>query len=220
MSEYIDGYIQACKETIEKYDSPKWFVEFFETYHNQIQKLSGNKSAGNRTFLTTAFGNALPHLIPDISSKSLIVEPETQEHFRREVSLKEFIEIKNGDEFHNFLGRKRIDFVLKNKSGKLLLIEYKNTANFDSISSAAVQMSLIKKFCKKELTSKITTWSVSMFCGQSPDALGMLNEKLDRPIDEVFLGFRKWDSDRGFETPFDPKKFIALRTALIEFAKT
>jgi hypothetical protein len=215
MTAYIDGYIKACEETIEKYDSPKWFAAFFVDYLEQIRELSVDKSDGNRTFLTKAFGNAFNHLIPE----SGFVVATGNERFSREVSFKDFIDINVDNEFHNFLGRKRVDFVLKNASGKILLIEFKNTASFDSISSAATEMKLLRDFCKKELKPKITTWSISMFCGQSPDSLNLLSQHLGDSIDQIW-SFRKWDSGRGFETPFDPKQFIVLRTALIAFSKT
>ena len=221
-STYTQGYITACDETLAKYTAPAWFVSFFETYREGLINSSVDKSNGNRNFLTNAFADALQYLLP---AKGLEVftnkkgKKDTDNFFKRENSFKELIEQKEGDEFYDFLSRKRMDFFLRNNNGKILIIEFKNTANFDTISSAATEMKLLRDFLRKDLQAQVTTWSISMFCGQSPDSLDLLNKHLDKPIDKIWT-FRKWDSDRKFETPFDVKKFIELRTALINFSKS
>lgn len=207
-SEYTQGYITACDETLMKYDAPNWFVSFFETYREGLKNSFTDKSNGDRNFLTRAFADALHKLLPEGLEAQLC----------RETAFKEFIEAKGNEEFYNFLARKRIDFLLRNENGHILIIEFKNTANFDSISSAATEMKLFRDHLKENLKTKVTTWTISMFCGQSPESLKLLNIHLGESIDEIWT-FRKWDSDRGFETPFDVKNFIALRTALLEFSK-
>ena len=218
-STYTQGYITACDETLAKYTAPAWFVDFFNAYRKGLVDSSVNKSTGNRNFLTNAFANALKHLLPAKGFEIFTDKEDATNSFRREVSFKEFIEQKENEEFYNFLSRKRVDFFLKNTSGKILVIEFKNTANFDTISSAATEMKLFRDHLKKGLQSQVTTWTISMFCGQSPDSLHLLNEHLGKSIDQIWA-FRKWDSSRGFETPFDVKKFIELRTAFIDFSKS
>lgn len=217
-SKYTEGYITACDETLKKYDAPNWFVSFFETYREGLKNSSTDKSNGNRNFLTNAFADALHNLLPAKGFEVVTSRKGIEEQFSRETPFKEFIEARENIEFYEFLARKRIDFLLKNKNGEILIIEFKNTASFDSISSAATEMKLFRDHLKENIKNKVTTWTISMFCGQSPDSLKLLNKHLGKSIDEIWT-FRKWDSDRGFETPFDIKKFIELRTALIAFSK-
>lgn len=217
-SAYTQGYITACDETLMKYDAPKWFVSFFETYRKGLKNSSTDKSNGDRNFLTNAFANALHNLLPAEGFEVVVSRKGIEEQFSRETPFKEFIEARENIEFFEFLSRKRIDFLLKNPNGEILVIEFKNTASFDSISSAATEMKLFRDHLKEDFKSKVTTWTISMFCGQSPESLNLLNDHLGKSIDKIWT-FRKWDSDRGFETPFDVKNFIALRTALLEFSK-
>lgn len=229
-SEYTQGYITACDETLKKYDAPNWFVNFFESYRKGLKNSSTDKSNGNRNFLTNAFADALNNLLPPNGFELVTSRKGLEEKFSRETPFKEFIEPKGNTtakesiEFYEFLTRKRIDFLLKNENGQILIIEFKNTASFDSISSAATEMKLFRDHLKENFKNKVTTWTISMFCGQSPDSLNLLNDylgkndPLGKSIDKIWT-FRKWDSDKRFETPFDVKNFIALRTALLEFSK-
>lgn len=178
-SYYLNGYLNQSKAEMEKGYHPKWLREFFESFHDELNKRGKNTNPGNKYVVVGAFSKSLEHLLPPG------INPPIKEHKPLEHSPLPGI----NKEFSDFLKSKRIDFLLE-KGAKRVLIEYKTNSQFSDVSAAMVEMHMFMKFLPRQKNGKKDTWTASLHLFPSTPSVAVLrrlNEELGKPLDEIWV---------------------------------
>jgi hypothetical protein len=174
-SEYLERYLAESSTESRKHLGNKWLRQFFTDFARELEQRANGASAGDRYVVAAAFSKAFNNLVPSNAT------PE------REVQVSRFINLPEDKALSALLGKKRIDFsITNNKTGAVLLIEFKTNVQFNDVSAAMVEMASVKKFAKAP--RKLQTASLHLFPYRTNvDGLRALNKELGSPLDHIWV---------------------------------